>query len=226
MGRRSETVASGKAPGAPRRGTLRWLPWIAGAYVLGSVPFSYLVVRRLTGLDVRHFGSGNPGATNALRVGGPAAGAASLLGDAGKGIVATAVPRLLGAPPPVAAASAVAVTAGHIYPVFLGLRGGKGTATGFGALVSLAPLAATGSLGVFSATVAATRYVSLGSVVAAGSFPLFVAAGKMRRRGGGADILAAAGAIAALVVTRHRGNLRRLWAGVERRLGEPGLGGS
>lgn len=209
-----------------KRGTIRWFLWVAVAYVLGSVPFSYLVVRRLTGLDVRSYGSGNPGATNALRVGGTGAGAASLLGDLGKGVAATALPRVLGAPPAVSAASAVAVTAGHVYPVFLGLKGGKGTATGFGALVSLAPLAATGSLAVFAATVAKTRYVSLGSVVAAGSFPLLVAAGARRRRDGGVEVLSAAAAITAMIINRHRGNLRRLRHGEERKLGAEGRSGS
>lgn len=204
---------------SPKRGTFRWLLWVGVSYLLGSVPFSYLVVRWLTGLDVRSFGSGNPGATNALRVGGAKAGAASLLGDLGKGVAATALPRALGAPPAVSAASAVAVTAGHVYPAFLGLKGGKGTATGFGALVTLAPVAATGSLALFSATVAKTRYVSLGSVVAAGSFPLLVAAGARRRRDGGVEVLSAAAAITAMIINRHRGNLRRLRSGEERKLG-------
>ena len=192
---------------------------VPAAYLLGSVPFSYLIVRRLTGLDVRHLGSGNPGATNALRVAGPGAGLATLLGDAGKGAMATLLPRYAGAPRPVAAAAAVAVTAGHVFPAFLHLRGGKGTATAFGALVTLDPASAAGSAGVFAALVAATRYVSLGSVGAAAAFPLLVALRSLRRHHLEPDVFVAASAITALVVARHRSNLVRLRAGAERKLG-------
>jgi len=200
-------------------GRLLYALMVAGAYLLGSVPFSYLIVRRLTGLDVRQLGSGNAGATNALRVAGPGAGVASLLGDVGKGALATGLPRLLGAPRPVAAAAAVAVTAGHVYPAFLHLRGGKGTATGFGALVTLAPGAAAGSLGVFAAMVGTTRYVSLGSVGGAAAFPLLVALHALRRRRPDLDLFFAGTAITALIVSRHRSNLSRLRSGAERKLG-------
>jgi glycerol-3-phosphate acyltransferase PlsY len=199
---------------------LLWLAMVAGAYLLGSLPFSYLIVRRLTGLDVRHLGSGNPGATNALRVAGPVAGAVTLLGDVGKGALATALPRLAGAPQPVSAAAAVAVTAGHVFPAFLHLRGGKGTATAFGALVTLAPGAAAASVGIFAVLAGTTRYVSLGSVGAAAAFPLLVAHRALRRRGREPELFVAAVAIAALVVARHRSNLSRLRAGAERKLGE------
>lgn len=202
------------------RRRLLWLALVAGAYLLGSLPFSYLIVRRLTGLDVRRLGSGNAGATNALRVAGPGAGAATLLLDVGKGALAAGLPRLLGAPGAVSAAAAVAVTAGHVFPAFLHLRGGKGTATAFGALVTLAPGAAAGSLGVFAALVGTTRYVSLGSMGAAAAFPLLVAARVLRRRHVEPELFVAAVAIAALVVSRHRTNLLRLRAGAERKLGE------
>jgi len=193
---------------------LRDVACVAGSYLLGSLPFSYWIVRRSTGGDVRRMGSGNPGATNVLRVAGPRAAGTALAGDVGKGALAVVAARLAGAPPPVVAAAAVATTAGHVFPAFLGWRGGKGVATGFGALAALAPLPAAGSLGAFAATVAVGRYVSLGSLAGALSFPLFVA---LRRRRGDAPLLVAAGCIAALVLGRHGGNLKRLRRGSEQR---------
>lgn len=187
---------------------------IVGAYLLGSLPFSFWTVRRLTGGDVRRMGSGNPGATNVLRVAGPKAAAAALAGDVGKGALAVVLPRLAGEPPQVVAASAVAATAGHVFPVFMELRGGKGVATGFGALLALAPWPAAGSLGVFAATLAGSRYVSIGSLAGAVSFPLLLA---LRRRPGDGPSLIAAGCIAALVLGRHRANLKRLAEGAELR---------
>lgn len=190
------------------------------AYLLGSVPFSYLIVRRTTGEDVRRMGSGNPGATNVLRVAGPRAGAMALACDVLKGSLAVAVPRLLGAPRPAASAAAVAVTAGHVFPAFLGLRGGKGAATGFGALTALAPWEAAGSLAAFGGTLAATRYVSLASMAGAVTFPVLVAARGLGGRRPDPSLLAATGAVTALVLVRHGGNLRRLRSGSEHRLGE------
>jgi len=197
-----------------------WLACVAGAYVLGSIPFSYLIARRVTGGDVRRMGSGNPGATNVLRVAGTGAGIAALTGDVGKGALAVALPRWLGAPREVQAAAAVAATAGHVFPAFLGLRGGKGVATAFGALTTLAPRAALGSLAVFSLTVAATRYVSVGSLAGTATFSLIVAT-RARKHPGGLALLAAGVAIAGLVSVRHRDNLRRLRTGSEHRLTRP-----
>lgn len=192
---------------------------MTGAYLLGSVPFSYLVVRRRTGLDVREVGSGNPGATNVLRVAGPAAGATALVCDVGKGVAAVVVPRWLGQPPEVAAGSAVAAVSGHIFPAYQRFRGGKGVATAFGALAALTPRAAVGSVLVFAGTVAATRYVSLGSMAGAAAFPVLMAADARRRGRAEPAIFAAAGTVAALVIARHHGNVRRLTLGTERRLG-------
>lgn len=193
-----------------------WLPAIVGAYLLGSVSFSVLVVRRATGRDLRAEGSGNPGATNALRSAGPRVGAATLALDVGKGAAAVAIPLALGAPIAIAGSCAVAVVVGHVYPVFFGFRGGKGVATAFGAFLPLAPWATAAAAGVFALGSALTHYVSVGSMAAAGSLPALIAAG--RRRGlvrPELSVLGAATVTAAIVLTRHLPNLRRLRAGRE-----------
>jgi glycerol-3-phosphate acyltransferase PlsY len=202
-------------------GAVGWSALAAGAYLLGSIPFSYLITRRVTGGDVRQMGSGNPGATNVLRVAGSGAGALALAADVGKGALAVALPRGLGAPTQVQAACAVAATAGHVFPAFLGLRGGKGVATAFGSLATLAPRAAAGSAAVFASTVAVTGYVSVGSLAGTATFPLILAVRARQRRGGPA-VLVATVAISILVAVRHGENLRRLRDGSE--LPVPGLG--
>jgi len=195
---------------------------LVGAYLLGSINWSYLIVRLFLGRDIRTLGSGNAGATNVLRTAGKGAGAAALVLDLGKGIVAVLGARALGAAAPVVAGAAVAVVLGHIYPIFFGFRGGKGVASAAGALGALAPLAFAGGLVVFAVIVAWRRYVSLGSVASAVSIPLFMALerslGGTLHEGGWA--IAAAAAIAVLIVVRHRANLVRLRAGTEHRLGE------
>jgi acyl phosphate:glycerol-3-phosphate acyltransferase len=195
---------------------------IVAAYLLGSVSFSYLVVKVKEGRDVRSVGSGNAGATNVLRASGPAAAALALLLDLAKGVAAVLGTRLLEAPPPVVGGAAVAVVLGHVFPVFLGFRGGKGVATAAGALGALEPLAMLATLAVFVAVVLWKRYVSLGSIVAALVFPLFAWAG--HRLGKMPDVtpsvVIASAAIAALVLFRHRSNLVRLRRGAEPRLGE------
>lgn len=189
----------------------------AGAYLLGSIPFSYLVVKLRTGKDVRTLGSGNVGATNATRVAGKAAGLLAGLLDASKGVVAVLVARGLGAPPAVTGGVAFTAVLGHCFPIFLRFRGGKGGATGAGALAILAPLATLLSVLVWFVVAAWKRYVSLGTVTAAASCPLFVLA---LRRDEGPWLLLATAAIAALIVVRHHSNLRRLFAGVERKIGQ------
>ena len=117
-------------------------------------------------------GSGNAGATNVLRAAGRWPALLVLLLDISKGIVPVRVARALGAPTEVVAAAAFAVVVGHVFPLFFGFRGGKGVATGFGALVALLPLAAGTAMAVFALAVVATRYVSLGSVLAAAALPV------------------------------------------------------
>jgi glycerol-3-phosphate acyltransferase PlsY len=173
-------------------------------------------------MDVRRVGSGNVGATNVLRTAGKGAGLAALALDAAKGVVAVLIAVRLGLQPVWVGAAAVAVVLGHVFPVFLGFRGGKGVATAAGALGTLAPWALLAALVVFAAVVAVTRYVSLGSICAVFVFPL--ALWLANRAGWPAvtanAIVGAAAAVAALIVIKHRSNLRRLLAGTERRIGQ------
>jgi glycerol-3-phosphate acyltransferase PlsY len=195
---------------------------VIGAYLLGSISFSVVVVRLVRGLDVRSVGSGNAGATNTMRAAGKGAAVAVLLLDLGKGIAAVVVPRSFEAPPSVVGAAAVAVVLGHVFPVFFGFRGGKGVATSAGALGALAPVAMALGIFVFLGVVLWKRYVSLGSVVTAALFPLLAWLG--HRLGwmeyGGIWMLLASAAIALLILFKHSTNLQRIRLGIEPRLGE------
>jgi len=195
---------------------------VAGAYLLGSVSFSVLIVRLLQGLDVRTVGSGNAGATNVLRAAGRKAGVIVLALDVAKGVTAVAVPRALDASPSLVGGAAVAVVLGHVFPVFFGFRGGKGVATSAGALGTLAPAAMALGLVVFVLVVAWKRYVSLGSIVTAALLPLLVILCQRLGwvKGGGPWLVVPASAIALIIISRHARNLRRLRQGTEPRLGE------
>jgi glycerol-3-phosphate acyltransferase PlsY len=185
------------------------------AYVLGAIPFGYILVRAATGSDVRNSGSGNIGATNVLRTSGRGAGIATLLLDIGKGYAAVwMAARLAGESPLWTSAAAVAVMVGHIYPIFLKFKGGKAVASCVGAFLCLTPLALTATMVVFLVTVAASRYVSLGSVLAAGLLPLAV----WLISHPPLPVTAAAVVAGGLVIWRHRSNLERLGAGQEHRL--------
>jgi glycerol-3-phosphate acyltransferase PlsY len=201
---------------------LSWLAAFAGAYLVGSIPWSWLVVRWKTGRDVREVGSGNVGATNAMRAAGRGAGALALVLDVVKGVAPVLAARSLGAPPLVESGVAAFAVVGHMYPLWLRFRGGKGVATAAGALGALAPLAMSLSLVVFVAVVTWKRYVSLASIAAACTFPLFVLLLAARDDGARAEasFLVGSTLVPLLVVWRHRGNLRRLVAGTERRLGK------
>src|ERR1700752_2763143 len=148
------------------------------AYLLGSIPFGYLIVRKKVGADIRETGSGGTGATNVSRRAGKAAGIFTLVLDALKGAVAVEWAIVLAGSSLNAAwivtAAAVAVIVGHMFPVWLGFRGGKGVATGVGVFLILAPIALLCAGVLFVAIVFFTRYVSLGSIVAAATIPLFV----------------------------------------------------
>lgn len=191
------------------------------AYLLGSIPFSYLIVKLKTHKDVRSVGSGNVGATNAMRAAGKGAGIAALLLDIGKGIAAVLIARRLGAPPVLVGAAAFFVMLGHCYPVWLKFQGGKGVATSAGAMGALAPPAMALSILAFLIVVAWKRYVSLGSMTAAVSFPWFVF---ITQRLGWEDrdpaLLLAATLIGLFIVWKHRPNIERIRQGIEPRLGE------
>ena len=191
---------------------------VAAAYLIGSIPFSFLVARAFGVADVRRVGSGNVGATNVLRSAGTPAGAAALVLDVAKGALAVAVAlRLAPGHPVLPAVAAGAAVVGHVYPVWLGLRGGKGVATGLGAFAMLEPVAALISVPIFGLTVATTHFASLGSVVGAASL-----AGLTLFFRGPDPVAKAAIAAAALILWRHRSNLRRILDGSERRLGARG----
>jgi glycerol-3-phosphate acyltransferase PlsY len=187
---------------------------LVGAYLLGSIPFSYLVARRFGVADVRRVGSGNVGATNVMRAAGRTAGALALLLDASKGAAASLVAQRLAPGPFAPSVAAVLAVLGHMFPVWLSLRGGKGVATGAGAFLPLAPWAVAGGVVAFGVTAAATRYVSLGSCI--GSIALAALAFSTSSS---AATPWCATAAAALVVLKHRENLQRIAAGTESRLG-------
>ena len=196
------------------------------AYLLGSIPFGYLIVKLSGGGDVRAVGSGGTGATNVTRRAGKWAGVLTLVLDALKGVAAVALARWLLAPGFgfnwwVAAASLAAIV-GHVFPVWLKFRGGKGVATGLGVFVSLSPLAVACVLLVFVAVVWGTRYVSLGSMTAAAMLPLFILLLDTWRDTGEPqhthERLTVALIGAALIIFMHRANIGRLLSGTENKL--------
>ena len=188
---------------------------VTGSYLLGSIPFSFLVARLFGVSDVRTVGSGNVGATNVMRTAGKTAGLVAFALDALKGALASGlVLRLFPGSVLLAALAAAAAVLGHMYPVWLGFRGGKGVATGAGAFVPLATSAAVGALAIFALTLAATRYVSVASVAGAlGLAALAWISGAPRA------VAATATALALLIAWKHRANLQRIASGTESRLG-------
>ena len=192
------------------------IPAILGAYLIGAVPIGWLVARAFGVSDIRRHGSGNIGATNVLRTLGRLPAIVTLLGDVAKGYAAVALAAYLAWPDPrPIAAATVAAVVGNCWSVFLGFRGGKGGATGLGALLRLVPWATLAALPVFVAIVATTRYVSLGTLLGALCVPLGAAL-----RGYPIPYVLAALAGALIVVGRHHANIGRLWAGTESRLGQ------
>jgi glycerol-3-phosphate acyltransferase PlsY len=213
------------------------------AYLLGSIPFGYLIVRASKRADIREIGSGGTGATNVSRRAGKGAGVLTLVLDVLKGAAAMIIAKIiLGLPTLVAqnwvpafhqdanifassenaywwlAAAAIAVIVGHIFPVWLGFRGGKGVATGVGVFLVLAPLAVVIAGLIFLVIVLLTRYVSLGSIVAAAAIPLLVVIhNSLAPRVDFWPLITAAIAGAALIIFAHRGNIERLINGNETR---------
>jgi len=181
-------------------------------YLLGSIPFGVLITRALGLGDLRAIGSGNIGATNVLRTGNKAAAAATLLLDGGKGAAAVLVARAL-AGEPAAMVAGFAAFLGHLFPVWLGFRGGKGVATFLGLLLALAWPAGLAACATWLAVAFAARYSSLAALVAAASAPAWLA---LWGPPGSAWVGAA---LAALVVVRHHANIRRLMDGSEPRIG-------
>lgn len=184
------------------------------AYLIGSVPFALLLARRWGAADLRTFGSGNLGAANVLRASGIRAGVLVAVLDVAKGAASVALAMRLSDGRLAPAAAGFAAVVGHIYPVWLKFKGGKGVATACGVFSLLTPLALPPSLVVFLITVWLTKYISLGSILATIALPSIAYA-----TGASAATLAAAWATAALIVLRHRSNVARLVGGTERRIG-------
>lgn len=190
-----------------------WL--VAAGYLLGSIPFAFLIARRFAAVDVRRAGSGNVGAANVQRTAGWSLGLTVALLDLGKGAAAVLFASAMTDNAGTQAATAFAAVVGHVYPVWLRFRGGKGVAVAAGAFGAIAPAATGIAIGIFSVVIWMTRYVSLGSILAAAALPLLVHV----TQGEGSGVWWATGA-AALIVWGHRSNVRRLLGRRERRLGE------
>jgi acyl phosphate:glycerol-3-phosphate acyltransferase len=182
-------------------------------YLAGSVPFAFLLARRV-GIDVRVAGSGNVGAANVLRTTGAWRGVTVMVLDVAKGVLAVLLASVAHAGVTLTAMAAAAAVVGHIYPVWLRFKGGKGVAVAAGVFAVLTPIATGVAFFLFLVTVWATRYVSLGSIAATLALP---PAAWMT--GEPAAVVIAAAATGALILFRHRGNIRRLRAGTERRMG-------
>lgn len=214
---------------------MRSVSVIVIAYLLGSIPFGYLIVRATQGADIRETGSGGTGATNVSRRAGKASGVLTLLLDALKGAAAVAIAKIVLGLPIFGegalagssnenaywwvASAAIAVIVGHIFPVWLRFRGGKGVATGVGVFLMLAPLAVAIAGLIFVLVVWRTRYVSLGSILAVVAIPLFVLLRSVFVQPVGyfAPIMTTAMAGAMLIVFAHRENIERLMKGTENR---------
>ena len=184
-------------------------------YLMGSVPFGILMARAFGLGDLRKVGSGNIGATNVLRTGNRTAAALTLGLDAAKGAAAVLIARAAGLAEDAAALAGLAAFLGHLFPVWIGFRGGKGVATFLGTLLALAPLAGVAACATWLVTAAVFRISSLAALVAAAFAPLYMLA-----LGEGGALAAAL--MAALVYVRHGANIARLRAGTEPRIGAKG----
>jgi acyl phosphate:glycerol-3-phosphate acyltransferase len=196
-------------------------------YLLGSIPFGYLLVRIFRGEDVRQSGSGNIGATNVARK-SPMLGAITLLLDAAKGagavvaafVITYKIADRMSAPPPEYSQltwAALSAIIGHMFPVWLKFRGGKGVATALGSFALIAPKTVLVAAAIFILVVLIFRYISLGSIIAALSFPVLAWAFD---ENGTTGALALMSLSSLLIIFKHRGNIRRLLAGTENRFGE------
>jgi glycerol-3-phosphate acyltransferase PlsY len=197
---------------------------VAAAYLLGSIPTGYLLVRFFLKRDIRSSGSGNIGATNVLRSGGKLLGATTFLLDVLKGCSAVWLGGFLGAlllpGTPVRTAQAIAVLAavlGNIFPIWLKFKGGKGVSTGFGVFLVAAPWAALCAITLFALILFFSRYVSLASILGAASFPVF--AWFLVHGDKPVAFIAAQTIVALIIIVKHHQNIRRLLSGTESRFG-------
>jgi glycerol-3-phosphate acyltransferase PlsY len=193
------------------------------AYLLGSIPFGYLIVRWQRGIDVRATGSGSIGATNVMRNLGIIGFVITFILDAGKGLLAVLLASKMTMESPTwVAAAAFAAVLGHCFPVWLKFRGGKGVATGVGVFIALAPWQVVLVLAIFAVMVAIWRYISLGSIVATAAFPVLVL---LIKHPPIQVVLGAAGA-AVIIIARHHANIVRLFKGTENKVGRKKAVGS
>lgn len=183
-------------------------------YLLGCIPFAVLTSRLFGLADPRSYGSGNPGATNVLRSGNKPAAILTLVGDALKGSAAIWLVRWMGLGDIAALLAGVAAFVGHVFPVTLGFRGGKGVATAAGVMLAAAPEAGLIALAIWVAVALLTRYSSLAALIAAASAPV---SGLLYT--GSATVCGAFAAMAGLLIWRHADNIRRLMSGTESRIG-------
>ncbi|MDD4170470.1 MAG: glycerol-3-phosphate 1-O-acyltransferase PlsY [Desulfotomaculaceae bacterium] len=184
--------------------------WVVlASYLIGSIPFSYLIALYWKGIDIRKTGSGNVGMTNVWRNAGPVAGVIALTGDLGKGALAIMLARYYG-DPLLVALSGMAVLAGHSWPLFLGFKGGKLVATGVGVLVAISPPVGALVAIIWLAAVGITKYVSVASILAVSSIPFLMLAFHLER-----PYLAAGLFITFFAVYKHIPNIKRLLAGTE-----------
>ena len=183
---------------------------VVAAYLIGAIPFGLLFARLLTGKDPRQHGSGNIGATNAMRTGGKKVGALTLLADILKGTIPVAIAIALDSDEQLIAAVALAAFIGHIFPVYLGFKGGKGVATMFGVVLPWLPWVAVGAFAVWFISFKLTRYVSLASILAGVSLPLFSLLLQASWSAFGICMI-----LGGLMILRHKSNIQRLIAGDE-----------
>ncbi|MCM2309284.1 MAG: glycerol-3-phosphate 1-O-acyltransferase PlsY [Sulfuritalea sp.] len=183
-------------------------------YLLGSVPFAVIVSRAFRLADPRSFGSGNPGATNVLRSGNKLAALLTLLGDAAKGWLAMFIAARVGADGTAIAAAGLAAFLGHVFPFTLGFKGGKGVATALGVLLGFSGVLAGVTAGIWLAVAAVTRYSSLAALVAAAAAPVLT-----WWLLGGIESTLTVALMCAVLIYRHRSNIRKLLAGTEGRIG-------
>lgn len=187
---------------------------VAGAYVFGSLSSAILLCKLMGYPDPRTGGSGNPGATNILRLHGKGAAMITLIGDLLKGLAPVAIARAMDAPPEIVAATGVAAFLGHLFPLFFGFRGGKGIATFIGAMAGYSWLLGAGFMSIWLLVAVTFRYSSLSALVSATASPILVSLLLP-----GPSYLLATSFMVLLIFWRHRPNIQKLLAGTERKIG-------
>ncbi len=190
---------------------------VMGGYLVGSIPTGVILAKFFGSRDIRQEGSGNIGATNVFRVLGARLGLLTLLGDVLKGAIPVLLAGYLGKSDFWLAVVALAAFLGHLYPIFLSFKGGKGVATALGVFMVIAPLAVVCAVVVFIVVVGIWRYVSLGSLAASAVMPVFIAA-----TGYSPVYVGFAVVVGGLIFYRHRGNIKRLWEGSEKKISRGG----